>query len=279
MKDDLISIVIRTCGRPMILKRALESVRNQSYKRIETIVVEDGENVSQKFIEDNFCDMYIKYYSTDTKCGRCKTGNIGLEHSSGKFINFLDDDDVLLPNHIEALHNSIIQQKVLAVYSIAEEHQIKNSNNKTNTFVVKRKFVRYKQPFNRLLLCYMNYIPIQSILFSRILYECYGGFDEQMNLMEDWDLWVRYSQKSDFYFLPQITSIYYSPFKGRTKNDRMILMKQSEHVVAEKFSQNEITLNIKNINKEIDYIVNVFNKKRLLFYMQKVRNFVLYRDY
>ena len=40
--------------------------------------------------------------------------------------------------------------------------------------------IRYKQPFNRLLLYTFNYIPIQSIMFQKSLYEEYGGFDEKI---------------------------------------------------------------------------------------------------
>lgn len=57
--------------------------------------------------------------------------------------------------------------------------------------------IRYKQPFNRLLLYTFNYIPIQSIMFQKSLYEEYGGFDEKLDNLEDWDLWVRYSQKQN----------------------------------------------------------------------------------
>ena len=85
MRDNkpLVSIIIRTCGRPEVLNIAIESVRKQRYSNIETIVVEDGENVSETYLKDNFPDMNFSYTCTGEKKGRCKAGNIGLEMARG----------------------------------------------------------------------------------------------------------------------------------------------------------------------------------------------------
>lgn len=42
--------------------------------------------------------------------------------------------------------------------------------------------------------------PIQAVMFRRKLYEMYGGMDERFHLLEDWELWIRYSIESEFYF-------------------------------------------------------------------------------
>ena len=59
MENPLVSVVIRTCGRPQVLAGALDSVRNQSYKNIETVIIEDGENISGEFIFANYPDLNI----------------------------------------------------------------------------------------------------------------------------------------------------------------------------------------------------------------------------
>jgi len=278
MSKSKVSIIIRTCGRPNVLKHALDSIRNQSYSNIETIVVEDGSNKSESYIKDNYNDLNIFYFYVKEKSGRCRTGNIGLEKSSGDYINFLDDDDILLPNHIEMLVDEIEKKHYLVAYSIAEEHQIKIKNIETYDFIVKRKLIRYKQPYNKMLLFYMNYIPIQCIMFNRTLYEQYGGFDEKLNFLEDWDIWVRYSTKCDFLFLPFVTSIYYTPFRSKEKNKRDVEMKKAASTVIEKHKQYQISLSVEQINNDLDYLLNVYNKKGFVFYMQKVRNYLLYRD-
>ena len=59
--SELVSVIIRTCGRPDVLKTALESIRSQTYQRIETIVVEDGKAVSREMIEREFPDLHVRY--------------------------------------------------------------------------------------------------------------------------------------------------------------------------------------------------------------------------
>ncbi len=241
-------------------------------------MVEDGPNLSESFISEEFPELNVRYAATDAPQGRCKVGNLGMSLARGKYLNFLDDDDVLLPNHVEVLVQELESKPFRAAYAIAEEHQIAMPDSDPYSFHIKRKFVRYKQPFNRLLLCYMNYIPIQSIMFEREMYDEAGGFDESLTFLEDWDLWLRYSLLSDFSFVPQITSVYYTPYKSEQRRRREKEMKRAEGEVIRKHQAYLVTMNAAQVNREMDYILNVFNKKGLLFYMQKVRNFLLYRD-
>jgi hypothetical protein len=53
-----------------------------------------------------------------------------------------------------------------------------------------------------------NYFPIQAILFSRKLYDKYGGVNEELPSFEDWELWLRYSQNEQFTVIPKTTSLY-----------------------------------------------------------------------
>lgn len=278
MEQALVSIIIRTCGRPQILERALESIRIQTYSNIEVIIVEDGKNTSENFVFTRFPDLAISYQCTGKRYGRCRAGNLGLASAKGKYINFLDDDDFFLPCHVETLVSHLETSGGMAAYSIAEEYQICSKKQQSEETIVKRKLIRYRQPYNRLLLCYLNYIPIQSIMFSRALYDDLGGFDEKLEVLEDWDLWVRYSSRYDFDFIPLVTSVYHTPYKSRKKQIREGKMQKASQVLLQKHQQYHVSMTAAQVNREMDYILNVFNKKRLLFYMQKIRNFLLYRD-
>jgi hypothetical protein len=58
-----------------------------------------------------------------------------------------------------------------------------------------------------------NYMPIQSVLFHRSLFEQHGGFAEDMDQLEDWNLWTRYTMNNDFVQLRKVTSKYRVPEK------------------------------------------------------------------
>ena len=61
MEKELVSIIVRTCNRPHILREALESIRRQTYPNIEVVVAEDGANTAQEMLETEFSDMNIRY--------------------------------------------------------------------------------------------------------------------------------------------------------------------------------------------------------------------------
>src|SRR5690606_7506934 len=71
--------------------------------------------------------------------------------------------------------------------------------------------VFYAQPFDRELLQEQNYIPIHCLLFERALVDEAGGFDEELQLLEDWDLWLRFAARTDFLYVPKTTCLYRVP--------------------------------------------------------------------
>lgn len=257
MKKPLVSIIIRTCNRPHILKNALESIRQQTYKNLEAIVVEDGEEHASEIIHWYQNYFTIKYYSTGTHVGRTQAGNLGLEKASGDFFNFLDDDDILYPNHIELLVNTLRHSSNKIAYSIANECIIKKIS-KDPYFKIIRTKVRYQQCFNRILLCNKNYLPIQCVLFSRDLYDSLGGFDPLLDQLEDWDLWVRYSTKTDFTYLPLITSEYRVPWDLNKRLKREKGFFTAYETVKLKFKTYKFYQDAFSVNCEVEYLLSVY---------------------
>ena len=106
-----VSVIIRTCGRPNVLRETLISLRNQTYKNIEIVIVEDGKDLSSKMIKEEFSDLNIIYEATNEKVGRCDVGNRALKLSTGEYLNFLDDDDLFFADHIETLIKCLVRDK------------------------------------------------------------------------------------------------------------------------------------------------------------------------
>lgn len=271
---ETVSIIIRTCGRPHILKGALESVRNQTYKNLEVIVAEDGENTAQAMLEKDFTDLNIKYAYTGARKGRTVVGNLALSMATGDYFNFLDDDDLLFPEHVEVLLREVQKTTNLAAYSIAYESVVKYDT-KRNCYKEYRRWIRYRQPFNRTFLTFNNYIPIQSILFSKKLYEELGGFDETMDMLEDWELWVRYSTKTDFCFVKEITSLYRVP---REKNKRDAGFYTAYQTAIEKFKKYNVCMNYFDINRDVEYMLNYLKTPKWKRVLKKLRDKILYEN-
>ncbi len=212
----LISVLIRTYrGRGIFLKDAIKSVLNQTYSNFEIIVVEDGGN-TQLDIINSFNNTRIKYFAAE-KIGRCVTGNIALEKSSGKYCIFLDDDDYFYCDHLEVLISEILDGNDLtkAVYSSAFEIKtdiLKDVLSNCISYVEDKNYkVLIKEQFNHLAILEHNFIPIQTILFARELYDSLGGFEVDLDNLEDWSLWTKYSSVCDFMYVDKTTSIYRTP--------------------------------------------------------------------
>lgn len=98
-----VSVIIATYRRDYTLKRAIESVINQTYDNFEIVVVDDNANAEwnskvQAIIEDY---PQIVYIHNLTNKGSAESRNIGIKNSNGEYITFLDDDDIYLADKIK----------------------------------------------------------------------------------------------------------------------------------------------------------------------------------
>lgn len=231
----MVSIIVRTCGRPAVLRETLNSLRNQTYPNIEVVVAEDGPNISEEMIRNEFGDMNVLYFATGKKVGRSKAGNLAMDKASGIYLNFLDDDDLFFADHVEVLVAALVQGSNRAAYAFAFETPIEVLSQNPYQYSVKHYNEVHKQEFNKVILCHHNYIPIQTIMFEKSLYLEYGGLDESLDALEDWDLWVRYSLHTNFTCIKKTTSIYRVPYdkkvnaKRQKELDEALLVVRNKH--------------------------------------------------
>ncbi|MCA8296525.1 glycosyltransferase family 2 protein [Burkholderia sp. AU30198] len=211
----LVSIVVRTCaGRLGKLKEAVQSVVHQTYPNVELVVVEDGSETAQSFVESVRASGALArvQYHPIPKAGRCVAGNVGLEAATGKYACFLDDDDLLFADHVEVLARKLDSRPDLAgAYALAFQVDTEIVSHDPWVYRVASRYVAYREGFSRAAIWHHNFIPIQAILFRRALFEQYGGFNVQLDRLEDWDLWVRYCQRNDFELVEKVTSEYRVP--------------------------------------------------------------------
>ena len=236
----LVSILIRTCERPAWLRQALNSVAAQTYRPLEVIVVEDGPPDSRSIV-DEFADrLEIRYQSTGEKGGRVQTGNLALHLARGHYLNFLDDDDLLFADHVEVLVDAARTGHYRAAYALSWETHTEVFDGTTAHHRETMHLTRHRQPFNRVILWHHNYLPIQSVLFERSLFEQYGGFDPQLDQLEDWNLWTRYTLADDFVFVAKTTSKYRVPANTRQSAARQSQLDAAYQMVKAKQAQMRI---------------------------------------
>ena len=230
-KAPLVSVITRTYeGREYWLKEALASILNQTYTNIEIVIIEDGGSTMKALVdefESRHKDVSFIYQSLPKK-GRCYAGNQGLSLANGVYNLFLDDDDLLFCDHIETsvreLENDL---ELSAVYALSWDVETKLNGDSIDQGYVEMSHSTsdvLRQEFDRDTLQHHNYISIQSILFRRTLYEEHGGFDEALDNLEDWNLWVRYSSKATFKLIKKTTSMFRTPWDLIEKSQRQKIL-------------------------------------------------------
>ena len=122
----LVSVVIPTHNRAGLIMETLESVRAQTYRPIEMIVVDDGSTdntagVVREFAEGADRDLKVRYIRQENQ-GAAVARNRGLAESRGEFIQFLDSDDLLLPDKLSAQVRAMRQDTQAQFVFSAWEH-------------------------------------------------------------------------------------------------------------------------------------------------------------
>ena len=201
----LIDILMPTYNGRKYIKNAIKSVINQTYRNWNLVVVNDGgEDVAD--IINEFKDTRIKYITAEHK-GKAHALNAGIRNSSGKFIGYLDDDDILYPIHLEVLVKAALEEKKDFVYSDWYEVSLDEDNRE-----IGREFY-YRLDVAPWMLIPQNYINHKCILHARSLLKKAGMYDEELDVIIDWDMIRRLAFVYPPYHVWSVTSehiCYYS---------------------------------------------------------------------
>lgn len=245
----LVSVIVRTCSRPDALRENLISLRNQTYKNIEIVIVEDGKNTAEKMIKDEFSDLNIVYEATGNNIGRSAVANKAMKKAKGKYLNFLDDDDVFFPDHVETLVKVIEENDYDVVYDGSFETPINIISKDPYKYEIVAKGLVESKKFVRQKLYKVNLFPIQTVMFKKSLVTECGGIDESLDALEDWDFWVRLSLHHYFYQVPHTTSVFRTPADESEREKRQAFLDDALKYLDEKFKTYVPDNTVYDINK------------------------------
>jgi glycosyltransferase involved in cell wall biosynthesis len=189
-----ISVIIPTYNRCDLLKRAINSVIKQTITPKEIIIVDNGSTdqtyqmVSSLFPEIN--------YFIEKKRGVSAARNKGILESKSKWIAFLDSDDAWKPTKLEKqMEYSVFNQDK---YRIIHTDETWYRNKKFLNQLKKHKKSGGNIFKNSLQLCC---ISPSSVVLKKQIFEEYGLFDENLEVCEDYDMWIRITSKEEVGFL------------------------------------------------------------------------------
>lgn len=197
---ELVSAIITTHGRLELLKKAINSVLNQTYSNIELIVIDDcSTDGTKEWAENELPNRanYIYIKKEDSKGGN-HARNIGISLSKGKYIAFLDDDDVWYPTKIEK-QVKLMQTNPQMVMSYCGHRKVYD-NGSPVTVIPSNTFTGdLHQKVHTMVFCTTSMIMIQKSILSKS-----GIFDENLRFWQEYDLIIRLCQYGQVGCVPEV---------------------------------------------------------------------------
>jgi glycosyltransferase involved in cell wall biosynthesis len=183
-----VSVVITTHNRSHLLPRAIESAQNAGTD-LEVIVVDDCSSDDTPEV----CAQIpgIRYVRLSANRGLANARNVGIAESSSEFITFLDDDDLRLPGSLDKQLRAIrADERNALCYGQA---LIGDARRQLPTGEIYPLECPHGDIFWDLL--ENNFIPVPTVLARKSSLLKEGCFNTDLDLIEDWDMWLRLSEQ------------------------------------------------------------------------------------
>jgi glycosyltransferase involved in cell wall biosynthesis len=218
--DPVVSVVIPTYNRAHLIGESIHSVLDQTYGDFELVVVDDGSSDDTEAVVRRFHDPRIRYIYQENQ-GISGARNTGIRNARGKYIGFLDSDDLWLPQLLEVQVAALdADPEVGLVYAKA---QAMNERGHPKTQL---RGAREKYPGETLksLLC-GDFGCIQTTVVRRECFDLAGVFDETLTTSVDWDMSLRQSRVCRFHYVDRVLARF-RMHPGQTTGDRSVGLAQ-----------------------------------------------------
>jgi glycosyltransferase involved in cell wall biosynthesis len=182
----LTSIIITTHNRPHLLTRAVESARAAG-ANVEVVVVDDASTDETGSVCRELPGInYVRVEHNQRVAG---ARNVGLLASCGEYVTFLDDDDVRLPDSLDAQVKLLeADRRAGLIYGQAIWGEQSGRPTKRKYPLVCPQGDVFWNLLGR------NFIPCGSAVFRRSCLNCVGMLDNNLPGLDDWDLWIRVAE-------------------------------------------------------------------------------------
>lgn len=212
-----VAVITRTKDRNLLLRRALTSVREQSYKDYVHIIVNDGGDPKE-------VDALVRAYgSSATKCihnkdseGLTHALNQGIKSVNSQYIAILDDDDSWHHDFLQQTVDYLDRQKAPGVMTIIDR-VIEEIYDKEVIFKSKNRWLPGVTEISLYKQCLDQYLATVGFVYRRSVYDELEGYDEDLEVAEDWDFGIRFLLKYDINILQTEEALAYYHHRPEAK--------------------------------------------------------------
>jgi glycosyltransferase involved in cell wall biosynthesis len=194
----IFSIVIPTYNRAHLIAKTIESVLNQSFVEFEVMVIDDGSTDNTEGVVKTFTDPRVSYHRKQN-AERGAARNYGAAKANGLYVNFIDSDDLVYPNHLRVAHSLILRDGNPEFFHLGYDyklddgtllHRVDNFSERTRDTVL-----------------FDNKLSCNGVFLRKDVIKEYP-FEENRVLAssEDWALWITLICRYKLRFSNEITS-------------------------------------------------------------------------
>lgn len=243
MDYPLVSVIMPTFNREVLLVEAVDSVLRQSYPHWELVIVDDGsvDNTAAIIKERYGNDSRIKYLHQPNQ-GQSVARNNGVEFSSGEYVAFLDSDNLWEEHRLREGVNVLTHNSEIGlcyadvIYIDAKGDEIHRVNMPRHSGFVFPKLI------------VDNFVSMNTVMVRRSVLPSSRPFNQANRLDEDYELWLDMSVKNQYFYIPQYLARY--RIEGeRISNNFMIRLDANEATVKKTIAKYGLSVAEANIRK------------------------------
>lgn len=223
-RSPLFTIIITTHDRPLLLRRALQSLIAQTYQDFKVIIVSDSAAYIPPYEEFLALQGRYVFVLRSGVNGPAESRNMGLALANSKYVMFLDDDDAFEPTHLESLAAFIGDSSpdiLFCSFSICTEDRTKNPPEAVSFETFSIAEITRESIYVR------NTIPNNCLIYRREII-ANNMHDTSLRIYEDWDFLLLCLREHALTYVPIYSVVIYKTIspeaeenmrRGNTRND------------------------------------------------------------
>lgn len=256
MEKDLVSIIMPSYNTAKHISDSISSVINQTYKNWELIIVDDCSNDNTDEIVSEFLkDKRIKYFKNEKNSGAAISRNKALREAKGRWIAFLDSDDLWVPEKLEKQIGFMEENNYSFSYSYYREIDEKGKELGIEIQGPKRinKFGMYNY-------CWVGCL---TVMYDATKVGLIQIKDIKKN--NDYAMWLKVIKKADCYLYPYSLAFYRKRTGSISRQSYIKLIKWHYKLFREEDEKNSINSIILTVRNLIFGVVKKIKYKRIIF--------------
>jgi glycosyltransferase involved in cell wall biosynthesis len=225
-----VTVVIPTRDRWPVVGRAVSCALRQVDVRVEVVVVDDGSTDRTTEHLSAIADPRLRVLRLPTSQGGAHARNAGIAEARGRWVAFLDDDDIWSPHKLRL--QLAMARAVRAGFAYARAVSVEAPG------IVTRLMALPSPGSLAARLLRSNVVPAgaSNVVVRRSLLRRIGGFDEQLDHLTDWDLWIRLARAAPAVACDEVTIGYVQHQSNRYKTAAPFVEAELEYLAAKHHS-------------------------------------------